>query len=126
MQLYNNAMSYQHHDTGKKGEDMAVDYLQQLNFTILDRNWRYARFEVDVIASRDQVLHIIEVKTRTNLLFGHPEESITKKKINNMIRSADAYMRKNPQWRQVQFNILSITLLKDQPPEFFFIEDVYL
>jgi len=40
-------MSYQHHDTGKKGEDMAVDYLLQLNFTILDRNWRYARFEVD-------------------------------------------------------------------------------
>ena len=119
-------MSYQHHDTGKKGEDMAVDYLLQLNFTILDRNWRYARFEVDVIASRDQVLHIIEVKTRTNLLFGHPEESVSKKKINNMIRSADAYMRKNPQWRQVQFNILSITLLKDQPPEFFFIEDVYL
>ncbi|MBO9205015.1 MULTISPECIES: YraN family protein [Niastella] len=119
-------MSYQHHDTGKKGEDMAVDYLQQMSFTILDRNWRYARFEIDVIAFRDQVLHIIEVKTRTNLLFGHPEESVTKQKINNMIRGANAYIRKNPQWRQVQFNILSITLLKDQPPEFFFIEDVYL
>ncbi|OQP52034.1 hypothetical protein A4H97_25810 [Niastella yeongjuensis] len=119
-------MSYQHHDTGKKGEDMAVDYLQQLNFTILDRNWRYARFEIDVIAHKEQVLHIIEVKTRTNLLFGHPEESVSRKKINNMINSANAYMRKNPQWRQVQFNILSITLLKDQPPEFFLIEDVFL
>jgi putative endonuclease len=119
-------MSYQHHDTGKKGEDMAVAYLQQLNFTILDRNWRYARFEIDVVAARDKVLHIIEVKTRTNLLFGHPEESVSKKKINNMLRSATAYMRKYPQWQQVQFNILSITLLKDQPPEFFFIEDVYL
>jgi putative endonuclease len=36
-------MSYQHHDTGKKGEDMAVDYLQKQRFTILHRNWRYAR-----------------------------------------------------------------------------------
>jgi putative endonuclease len=119
-------MSYQHHDTGKKGEDMAVDYLKQLNFTILHRNWRYARFEVDVIAGRDNMLHIIEVKTRTNLLFGHPEESVSKKKINNMLRSAKAYMQQHPQWRQVQFNILSITLLKGQEPEFFFIEDVYL
>ena len=119
-------MSYQHHDTGKKGEDMAVEYLQQQNFTILQRNWRYARFEIDVIASRDNVLHIIEVKTRTNLLFGYPEESVSKKKINNLLRGARAFMVQNPQWRQVQYNILSITLLKNQPPEFFFIEDVYL
>jgi putative endonuclease len=119
-------MSYQHHYTGKKGEDMAVDYLLQLKFTILHRNWRHARFEIDVIASRDSVLHIIEVKTRTNLLFGHPEESVSKKKINNMLLSAKAFMYQNPQWRQVQYNILSITLLANQPPEFFFIEDVYL
>jgi putative endonuclease len=105
---------------------MAVDYLQQQQFTILHRNWRHARFEIDVIASRDNVLHIIEVKTRTNLLFGHPEESVSKKKINNMLRGAKAFMYQNPKWRQVQFNILSITLLANQPPEFFFIEDVYL
>lgn|SRR5688572_17980528 len=119
-------MSYQHHDTGKKGEDMAVDYLQQQKFIILHRNWRHARYEIDVIASRDNVLHIIEVKTRTNLLFGHPEESVSKKKINNMLLSAKAFMYQYPQWRQVQYNILSITLLANQPPDFFFIEDVYL
>ncbi|WP_207510314.1 YraN family protein [Longitalea luteola] len=119
-------MSYQHHDTGKKGEDMAVTYLQQLNFTILHRNWRHARYEIDVIAARDNILHIIEVKTRTNLLFGHPEESISKKKINYMLKCARAYMYLNPQWREVQYNILSITLLPNQPPDYFFIEDVYL
>ena len=52
-------MSYQHHDTGKKGEDMAVDYLQNLQFTILHRNWRYAHYEIDVIASRNNLLQII-------------------------------------------------------------------
>jgi putative endonuclease len=119
-------MSYQHHDTGKKGEDMAVDYLQQQKFTVLHRNWRHARYEIDVIACRDNVLHIIEVKTRTSLLFGYPEESVSKKKINNLLQGARAFMVQYPQWRQVQYNILSITLLKNQPPEFFFIEDVYL
>src|SRR5688500_16360715 len=119
-------MSYQHHDTGKKGEDMAVDYLLQLQFTILHRNWRHARFEIDVIASRVKVLHIIEVITRTSLLFGHPEDSVSKKKINNMLLSAKAFMYQNPQWREVQFNILSITMLPNLLAEFFFIEDVYL
>jgi putative endonuclease len=119
-------MSYQHHDTGKKGEEMAVAYLQQQRFAILHRNWRYARIEIDVIASRDNVLHIIEVKTRCNLLFGHPEESVSKKKINSMLQGARAFMYQNPQWREVQFNILSITMLPGQPVEYFFIEDVYL
>jgi len=119
-------MSYQHHDTGKKGEDMAVDYLQKQRFTILQRNWRYARYEIDIIAARDNVLHVIEVKTRSSLLFGHPEESVSKKKINNLLLGARAYMYQNTQWREVQFNILSITMLPGQPVEYFFIEDVYL
>jgi len=119
-------MSYQHHDTGKKGEEMAVAWLQTQRFAILQRNWRHARNEIDIIASRDNVLHIIEVKTRSSLLFGHPEESVSKKKINNLLRGARAYMYQNPQWREVQFNILSITILPGQPVEYFFIEDVYL
>jgi putative endonuclease len=119
-------MSYQHHDTGKKGEDMAVEYLLQQRFTILHRNWRYLRYEIDIIAERDNVLHFIEVKTRCTLLFGYPEESVSKKKIMNMLRSAEAFQYQYPQWQQVQYNILSITMLNNQPPEFFFIEDVYL
>ena len=105
-------MSYQHHGTGKKGEDMAVDYLLQQRFTILDRNWRYARFEVDVIASRDQVLHIIEVKTRTNLLFGHPEESVSKKKINSI--NMQAYYLHNL-WQQFLFIRTNMKLLNNTP-----------
>jgi putative endonuclease len=103
-----------------------VDFLQNLQFTILHRNWRHARYEIDVIACRDNLLHIIEVKTRCNLQFGHPEESVSKKKINNLFRGARAYMNKNPQWQQVQLNILSITMLPGQPVEYFFIEDVFL
>jgi putative endonuclease len=119
-------MSYHHHNTGKKGEDMAVNYLLQRNFAILHRNWRWSRYEIDVIAVKDQVIHFIEVKTRRSLAFGYPEEAVSKKKIERMQMSARQFQLQYPQWRQIQYSILSVTLLRNQPPEFFFIEDVYL
>lgn len=105
---------------------MAVNYLLQRNFTILHRNWRWSRYEIDVIALKDGVIHFIEVKTRRSLAFGYPEEAVSKKKIERMLKSARQFQLQYPEWRQIQYSILSITLLKNQPPEFFFIEDVYL
>ncbi|MDB5232241.1 MAG: YraN family protein [Chitinophagaceae bacterium] len=64
-------------DIGNKGEDIAANHLQQLGFEILERNWRFRKWEVDIIASKGKLLHFIEVKTRTNLNYGRPEESIT-------------------------------------------------
>jgi len=119
-------MSYHHHNTGKKGEDMAVDYLLQRDFTILHRNWRWSRYEIDVIALKDQVIHFVEVKTRRSLAFGYPEESVSKKKIERMLKSAREFQIQYSEWRQIQYSILSIILLRNQAPEFFFIEDVYL
>lgn len=105
---------------------MAVDYLLQRDFTILHRNWRWSRYEIDVIALKDQVIHFVEVKTRRSLAFGYPEESVSKKKIERMLKSAREFQIQYSEWRQIQYSILSIILLRNQPPEFFFIEDVYL
>lgn len=105
---------------------MAVDYLLQRDFTILHRNWRWSRYEIDVIALKDQVIHFVEVKTRRSLAFGYPEESVSKKKIERMLKSAREFQIQYSEWRQIQYSILSIILLGNQPPEFFFIEDVYL
>jgi len=105
---------------------MAVDYLLQRDFTILHRNWRWSRYEIDVIALKDQVIHFVEVKTRRSLAFGYPEESVSKKKIERMLKSAREFQIQYSEWRQIQYSILSIILLRNQAPEFFFIEDVYL
>ena len=105
---------------------MAIDYLLQRDFTILHRNWRWSRYEIDVIALKDQVIHFVEVKTRRSLAFGYPEESVSKKKIERMLKSAREFQIQYSEWRQIQYSILSIILLGNQPPEFFFIEDVYL
>jgi len=115
-----------HHDTGKTGEAMAAEYLAANGYTILHQNWRHGHWEVDVIASKDSVLHFIEVKTRRTEKFGFPEESVNKKKIKNLMGAAEEYLYLHPEWKRIQFDILSIKMLKNEPVEYFFIEDVFL
>ena len=115
-----------HNLTGNKGEALAAEYLSQQGYTILHQNWRYSHWEVDIIAEKDGILHFIEVKTRLTRKFGHPEDAVDKKKIQYLINAAEEYLYQQPQWQRIQFNILSITILKDEPVEYFLIEDVYL
>jgi len=116
----------QHNVTGNTGEALAAAYLSEKAFHILHRNWRHGHWEVDIIAEKDNVLHFVEVKTRRTKKFGHPEESVGKKKMQNLINAAEAFVYQNPQWKRIQFDILSITILKDEAVEYFLIEDVYL
>ncbi len=116
----------QHNLTGNLGEHMAVQYLSANGYHILHQNWRHARLEVDVIAEKDTILHFIEVKTRRSKKFGHPEDNVDRKKIQNLLHAAEEFLYQQPQWKRVQFDILSITILKDKPAAYFLIEDVYL
>lgn len=115
-----------HNQTGNYGEGLAAKYLQQTGFVLLHQNWRHGHWEVDIIAEKSSVLHFIEVKTRRTKLFGHPEESVSKKKIQNLINASEEYLYQFPQWQRIQFDILSITILKGAPIEYFLIEDVYV
>lgn len=105
---------------------MAAEYLSDKGFQILHQNWRHSHWEVDFIASLKNTLHFIEVKTRRSKKFGYPEEDVTKKKMANLINASEEYLFLNPQWKLIQFDILSITILKNTSPEYFFIEDVYV
>jgi putative endonuclease len=116
----------EHNLTGNAGEALAAVYLSEKGYRILHRNWRHSRWEVDIIAEKDSILHFVEVKTRRTKKFGHPEENVDKKKIQNLINAAEEYLYQYPQWKRIQFNILSITILKNEPAEYFLIEDVYL
>ncbi len=73
-----------HNITGKYGETLAVSYFTEREYMILYQNWRQARFEVDIIASKADTLYFIEVKTRRTRKFGLPEESVSPKKIKNL------------------------------------------
>lgn len=115
-----------HNQTGVLGEKLATAYFTDHNFTILHTNWRYARWEVDVIAEKNNTLHFIEVKTRRSKRFGLPEDSVGTKKIKHLINAAEAYLYLNPQWQRIQFDILSISIIPNKPIEYFYIEDISL
>jgi putative endonuclease len=116
----------QHNLTGNQGETLAVKHLTEKGYHILHQNWRHSHWEVDIIAEKDGILHFFEIKTRLSKKFGHPEETVDNKKIQNLINAAEEYLYQNPQWKRIQFNILAISILKYEPVEYFLIEDVYL
>lgn len=116
----------QHNITGNNGEALAAGYLIKNGYNILHQNWRHAHWEVDIIAEKEKMLHFFEIKTRLSKKFGYPEDGVDKKKIQNLINAAEEYLYQQPQWERIQFNILSITMLKSEPVEYFLIEDVYL
>lgn len=115
-----------HNNTGRLGEGMAAEYLSANGFTVIQQNWCHGHWEVDIIAEKENILHFIEVKTRRTKKFGHPEEAVSEKKIQNLINASQEYLYQFPKWKRIQFDILSITILKNEPVEYFLIEDVYL
>jgi putative endonuclease len=115
-----------HIELGRLGEQMAEDYLIEKGYTILRRNYRHEHNEIDIIALKDDIPHVVEVKIRSSNLFGHPEESVKKKKIKSLMKVADEFLHKNRQYKNFHIDILSITLRTPNDPEYFLIEDVYL
>lgn len=115
-----------HNQTGVLGEKMAEGYLIKKGFSILHKNWRHSHWEVDIIASQNEILHFIEVKTRRTKTFGFPEEDVTTKKLENLINASEEFLIQYPEWKRIQFDILAINLAKGLPEEYFFIEDVYV
>ena len=113
-----------HIHTGKKGEELAVEYFKGMGYVILYRNWRCGHLEVDIIAERDGTLHFIEVKTKTSHRYGFPEDEVSAKKIKNLIDAADVFLFEHPNWEKIQFDVLAITL--NPAVVYFLIEDIYL
>jgi putative endonuclease len=111
---------------GTEGEALAALWLQERGFRLLHRNWRHSHYEIDIIASRETVLHFIEIKTRRSKKFGEPEESVDKKKIINLMKAGAEFQYQFPGWKRVQYDVLSITIAPNGTTDYFFIEDVYV
>ena len=111
-------------EVGEKGENIATKFLETRGFNIIERNWRHQHLEVDIIANFEKKLHIVEVKTRTNLKYGLPEESISQTKMNHLKVAATAYLYLHPEWELLQFDVISI-MITEKGEELFYIEDVF-
>ena len=115
-----------HNVFGKEGEDLAVAFLAEKGYQILYRNWRHSYFEIDIISTKNDVLHFVEVKIRSSRLYGMPEDSVTRKKFKKLLAAADEFLHLNPIYRHVQYDVLAIIKCKNEPIEYFLLEDVYL
>ena len=108
---------------GALGEQAAVDYLRQNGFMIVERNCRIGRSEVDIIASRYDELHFVEVKTRKYGSMTAPEEAINEQKLRAMRRAASAYMAMHRSPLEPRFSLVAVELVGDRVEALRFIED---
>ncbi len=98
-----------HLDKGQKGEELAAGYLAAQHYEILERNWRYRHREIDIIASRDDLIIIVEVKVRKRIGGERLEEHIDRKKQRYLISAANAFMLKRGLDQGVRFDIILLT-----------------
>lgn len=98
----------QHNELGKKGEQLAVAYLRKKGYTIRDVNWRFQKAEVDIIAQKDTILAVIEVKTRSNIDFGNPQDFVNPKKIKLLVSAINEYVITRNLDVEVRFDIIAI------------------
>lgn len=79
--------------TGSHGESIAAELLHKNGYSIVERNVRIGRGELDIVACRDGVYHFVEVKTRTGIVYGSAVESLTRSKVSRLSKLAQAYMK---------------------------------
>lgn len=101
-------MKTEKQQTGRHGEELAAQYLISKGYNILEKNWQIGHLEVDLIASNDEMLVIVEVKTRKSNVFGEPEEFVTIQKQRNLIRAASSFIAKTGITKEVRFDIVSV------------------
>jgi putative endonuclease len=105
----------EHNITGKKGEELAADYLKSKGYEILETNWRFRNLEADIIAILAGTLVVAEVKTRSTAFFGEPETFVTRQKQKNLIKAAHEYIERYQLDLEVRFDIVSVVMNASHP-----------
>jgi len=97
-----------HNELGKKGEELAVEFLLKKGYKIVSRNFKFQKTEVDIIARKGKTLAIIEVKTRSTPDFGDPQEFVKAKQIQNLVKAVDYFVDEHDLDVDVRFDIVAI------------------
>lgn len=97
-----------HNELGKKGEQIAVDFLVEKGYKILATNFVFNKAEIDIIAQNKEILVAAEVKTRSSLAFGLPQEAVKPKKIQLLVKAMNEYVIQQDIDAEIRFDIISI------------------
>jgi putative endonuclease len=112
-------------EIGDRGEAIAARYLEAQGYVILDRNYRYQRAELDLVCyepaegeSEGGELVFTEVKTRSGLGFGRPEEAVSSAKRRHLVRAARAYLyERRLEGAPCRFDVISIMVRGESEPD---------
>ena len=115
-----------HNELGKWGEDLAGDYLQRKGYTIIERDWKSGRRDLDIVAKNGDVIVFVEVKTRCNSLYGQPEEAVDYRKLQSLQQAINHYIKFRHIRQEVRFDIISIVGTIGAEPDIQHIQDVAL
>ena len=100
-------------ETGRAGERAATEYLRRAGYEICALNWRQGRYELDIVACREGVLHFVEVKTRRAGSLTPPEAAATQRKFRALTRAAARYLRTAGWQGEVQFDLAAVSRSDD-------------
>ena len=112
-------MSVSTKQSGDEGEEIAAEYIVEKGYEIIDRNYRYGKGEIDIIAKDPETGEtvFIEVKSKKNLEFGDPVYSVTKNKIKQIKRMAELYLYdKEIDEIDCRFDVITVLLRGKQKP----------
>lgn len=103
-----------HNQLGQQGETIALEYLENKGYKIKAINWRFKHQEIDIIAEKDSMLIIAEVKTRSNIAHQQPWEAVTKQKQRFLINAAEQYILQENIELETRFDIISVVIKDSQ------------
>lgn len=98
----------EHNELGKFGEELAEGFLKQNGYTILETNWTFQKAEIDILAQKGNILAVVEVKTRSSIEFGLPQDFVKPKKIQLLVKAVNEYVVSNDLDVEVRFDIIAI------------------
>lgn len=114
-----------HNELGEKGEQLAIAFLIKNEYKILEKNYRYLKAEVDIIAQKENTLAVVEVKTRSTDYFEDPQEAVKPKKIKLLVSAIDHYVTEKDLDVEVRFDIIAI-IHKNNKTKIEHLEDAFL
>jgi len=109
---------------GQEAEDMAAAFLTSKGYEIVERNYRYRRAEIDLIARKSNWLIFVEVKMRSSNAFGYPEEFVDYQKRKNVVYGAEYYTYSHNYDGNVRFDVVAISM-QNGVPEIRHFEDAF-
>ena len=104
----------EHNDLGNLGEELAIEFLQKNGYTILEANWTFQKAEIDIIALKESCLAVVEVKTRSSIDLGLPQDFVNTKKMQLLVKAANEYVVQNDLDVNVRFDIIAIHKYNNQ------------